>query len=105
MIHARNAWLAGDGYTLVAVYAGSPGADPSIGRFAVIRQNEIFGLQYEPPDIVDAGKIGAVEITRAPRGRSRETTAQYGRLAFVSANGTRGVFDLTGDRVRITARP
>jgi hypothetical protein len=105
LINPKNAWLASDGYTLVAVYAGSPGADPSIGRFAVIRQSAIFGLQYEPPDIVDAGKIGAVKITRAPRGRSRETTAQYGHLAFVSANGTRGVLDLTGDRVRFTARP
>ena len=105
LIHARNAWLASDGYTLVAVYAGSPGIDPSIGRFVIVRQNEIFGVQYAPDDTVDVGRVGAVRITRAPRGRSRETTAQYGQLAFVSANGTRGVLDLTGDRVRITARP
>ena len=105
LINPKNIWLVSDGYTLVAVYAGSPGEDPTIGRFAIIRQNPIFGVQYEPPDLVDVGRVGAVKITRAPRGRSRETTAQYGRLAFVSANGTRGFLELTGDRVRITARP
>jgi hypothetical protein len=105
LINVKNAWLVSDGYTLVAVYAGSPGADSSIGRFAIIRQNAIIGVQYEPPDIVDVGRVGAIKITRAPRGRSRETTAQHGQLAFVSANGTRGILDLTGDRVRITARP
>jgi hypothetical protein len=101
----KNAWLVSDGYTLVAVYAGSPGIDPSIGRFVIVRQNAIFGVQYAPDDTVDVGRVGAVRITRAPHGRSRETTAQYGQLAFVSANGTKGVLDLTGDRVRITARP
>ena len=101
MIKVKNAWLVSDGYTLVAVYAGSSGDDPSIGRFAIVRQNDIFGVQYNPPDIVDVGRIGAVKITRAPQGRSRETSAQRGQLSFVSKNGTRGVLELTGDRVRI----
>jgi hypothetical protein len=105
VLAVKNAWLVSDGYTLVAVYAGSPGIDPSIGRFGIIRQNAIFGVQYEPPDLVDVGRVGALKITRAPRGRSRETTAQYGRLNFVAANGTKGVIELTGDRVRITTRP
>jgi hypothetical protein len=104
VINPKSAWLVSDGYTLVAVYAGAPGEDPSLGRFAIIRQNEIFGIQYEPPDIVDVGKVGAVKITRAPRGKSRETSAQKGRLHFVAANGTKGVLDLTGDRVRVTRR-
>lgn len=104
-LKVKNAWVVSDGYTLVAVYAGSPGEDPSIGRFAIVRQNAIFGVQYKPPDLVDVGRVGAVRITRAPRGRSRETTAQRGRLAFVSANGTRGFLELTDDRVRITKRP
>jgi len=103
VIKPKNAWIVSDGYTLVAVYAGSPGADPSRGRFAIIRQNLIFGIQYNPPEIVDLGKVGPIRITRAPHGVSRETTAQHGELAFVAANGTKGVLDLYGDRVRITA--
>jgi hypothetical protein len=105
LINPKNAWIVSDGYTLVAVYAGSPGEEPAIGRLAIVRQNEIFGVQYAPPDLVDVGRVGAVKITRSPRGRSRETTAQRGRLAFVAADGTKGVLELAGDHVRITARP
>jgi hypothetical protein len=105
VLAVKNGWLVSDGYTLVAVYAGSPGIDPSIGRFGIIRQSAIFGVQYYPPELVDVGRVGALKITRAPRGRSRETTAQYGRLTFISANGTKGVIELTGDHVRITSRP
>jgi hypothetical protein len=104
-INPKNGWIVSDGYTLVAVYAGSPGGDPAIGRFAIIRQNALLGGQYAPNDTVDVGRVGPVKITRAPRGRSRETTAQYGRLAFVAADGTKGVLDLKGDRIRITRRP
>jgi hypothetical protein len=105
VMNPKNGWLVSDGYTLVAVYAGSPGEHPSRGRFLVIRQNAIFGVQYFPPDdIVNIEKVGAIKITHAPRGRSRETSAQTGRIAFVSTNGTRGVLDLRTDRVRITHR-
>jgi hypothetical protein len=104
VINPKNAWLVSDGYTLVAVYAGSPGVSPSIGRFAIVRQNEIFGIQYYPVDLVDVGHVGAIRITGAPRGRSRETTAQRGTLSFVAADGTRGVLELDRDHVRITAR-
>lgn len=103
VLKPKNAWLVSDGYTLVAVYAGSPGEDASLGRFGIVRQNLIFGIQY-PPDIVDAGRIGAVRITSAPRGRSRESSAQHSLLHFVSADGTRGVLELTGDRVRFVTR-
>lgn len=103
VLKVKNAWVVSDGYTLVAVYAGSPGEGRSLGRFAIVRQNAIFGVQYNPPDIVDVGRVGAVKITRAPRGRSHETDAQHGELAFVSKNGTRGVLELTGDRVRISS--
>ena len=48
LINPKNAWLVSDGYTLVAVYAGSPGEDPSIGRFAIVRQNAIFGVAVLP---------------------------------------------------------
>ena len=104
VINPKNGWLVSDGYTLIAVYAGSPGEDPSLGRFVIVHQNLIFGIQYLPDDIVNVGRVGAIKITRAPRGRSRETSAQTGRIAFVSTNGTRGVLDLRTDRVRITHR-
>jgi hypothetical protein len=104
LIKVRNAWLVSDGYTLVAVYAGSAGNDHSIGRFAIIRQNLIFGVQYEPPDLVDVRKAGALKITSAPQGASRETTAQHGRLFFGSARGTKGVLELIGDHVRVVRR-
>lgn len=105
LINPENAWLVGDGYTLVAVYAGSPGVDPPLGRFAIIRQNAIFGVQYEPPELVDVGRVGAVRIIHPPRGRSRETTAQHGKLAFVSENGTKGFLNLRNDRIQFTRRP
>ncbi len=104
LIKVKNAWVVSDGYTLVAVYAGTAGNLHTNGRFAIIRQNAIFGVQYEPPDVIDVRRAGALKITGAPRGASRETSAQRGELTFVSANGTRGVLDLSGDRVRITAR-
>jgi hypothetical protein len=104
LIKVKNAWVVSDGYTLVAVYAGTAGNNHRNGRFAIIRQNAIFGVQYEPPDLIDVRRAGALKITSAPRGASRETSAQRGKLAFVSANGTRGVLELTGDHVRVTAR-
>lgn len=104
LIKVRNTWLVSDGYTLVAVYAGTAGNNPTVGRFAIIRQNAIFGVQYEPPDLVDVRKARGLKITRGPRGASRETTAQRARLAFVSANGTKGFLDLNADRVRVTSR-
>lgn len=104
LITVKNAWLLSDGYTLVAVYAGRAGNDSSIGRFAIVRQNLIFGIQYNPPDVVDVRKAGALKITEAPRGASHETTAQHGKLVFVSARGTKGVLELTGDHVEITRR-
>ena len=103
LIKVTNAWLVSDGYSLVAVYAGSQGNSPSLGRFAVIRQNLIFGIQYEPPDLIDVPKAGALKITRAPHGAAHETSAQRGKLSFSSARGIKGVLDLRTDHVRITA--
>jgi len=102
VINPKNAWIVSDGYTLVTVYAGSPGASPSRGRFAVVRQNAIFGIEYDPPDLVDIPKAGALKITGWPHGADRETTAQRGRLTFISARGVKGVLDLRGDRVHVT---
>ena len=104
VIRVKNAWLVSDGYTLVAVYAGTAGNNLSDGRFAIIRQNAIFGVQYEPPDLINVRRARGLRITGWPRGASRETSAQRGELSFVSENGTKGVLDLGVDRVRVTAR-
>jgi hypothetical protein len=103
LIRAKNAWLASDGFTLVAVYAGNQGNRSSRGRFAIVRQNVIFGVQYAPLVLVDVPRAGALRIVRAPHGRSRETTAQRGRLHFASTRGVTGVLDLRTDRVGITS--
>ena len=102
LVNVENAWLVSDGYSLVAVYAGTAGNDASIGRFAVIRQNLMFGVQFTP-DLISIPNAGALKITGGPNGRGHETSAQRGRLTFTSARGTKGVLDLRGDRVRVTA--
>jgi hypothetical protein len=101
LIRVKNGWLVSDGYTLVAVYAGIAGNDSSKGRFAVVRQNEIFGIQYGQPDLVDLGKIRAVKISGGPTGKAQETSAQHGVLRFSAADGTTGIFSLVGDRARL----
>lgn len=102
LITVQNGWLVSDGYTLVVVYAGSQANDHHRGLFVVVHQNEIFGVQYEPFDTVSTGKTGTLRIVKTRWGN--DTSAQHGRLAFVSADGTRGVLELLGDRVRITHR-
>jgi len=104
LIKVTNAWIVSDGYTLVAVYAGSAGHDSSIGRLAILRINEIFGIEYEPPDLVDVGTIGALKITTAPQGAASETSAQHGQLGFTAADGSKGLLELRGDHVRILTR-
>jgi hypothetical protein len=99
LIRVRNAWLVSDGRTLVAVYAGEAGNDPATGRFVVVRQNLVFGNQWE--DVVPAGRAGAVELTQVPLGAAVETSAQHGDLSFVSAGGRTGVLHLATDTVAI----
>jgi hypothetical protein len=96
LIRVKNGWLASNGRTLVAAYAGEAGNDPSVGRFVIIRQNLVFGIQTR--DIVDAGQTGAVHITSAPTGRSVETSAQHADLSFSSASSS-GVLHLSTDTI------
>jgi hypothetical protein len=99
LMRVRNAWLVSDGRTLVAVYAGEAGNDPAKGRFVVVRQNLVFGNQWE--DVVAAGRTGAVELTQVPLGEAVETSAQRGDLSFVSAGGRTGVLHLATDTVAV----
>jgi hypothetical protein len=91
-----NAWLVSNGATLLAVYAGADGRDPSKGRFVIVRQNILAGVQTQK--VVDVPGAGALAITDAPLGQAVESTAQRGRLAFRGSAGKSGVLDLATDR-------
>ena len=88
----RNGWLVSNGATLVAVYAGADPRDSTKGRFVIVRQNLVAGVQTQK--VVDVPGAGALAITDAPTGQGVETTAQRGRLAFHGAAGKSGVLDL-----------
>ncbi len=45
VLEPSNGWLVSDGRTLVAVYAGAAGGDPSVGRVVVVRQDLAAGTQ------------------------------------------------------------
>ena len=63
LLRVRNGWLVSDGRTLVAVYAGAAGDDPSVGRLVVVRQDLAAGRQTVRT--VDAGATGALAIAAA----------------------------------------
>ena len=92
VLEPGNAWLVSNGATLVAVYAGADARNPSTGRFVIVRQNLLAGVQTQK--VVDVPGAGALAITDAPIGQGVETTAQRGRLAFHGASGKSGVLDL-----------
>ena len=96
VLDAGNAWLVSNGVTLVAVYAGAAGDDPSHGRFVIVRQNLASGIQTE--DVVDVPGAGALAIVDAPRGEGVETSAQHAQLGFHGSNGKAGMLDLSTDR-------
>ncbi|HEY2311947.1 MAG TPA: hypothetical protein VGH46_12640 [Gaiellaceae bacterium] len=73
VLRVRNGWLASDGRTLVAVYAGSAGDDPSVGRLVVVRQNLVSGNQTVR--IVAPDTTGALAIAGAPLGLLAKTAA------------------------------
>ena len=68
VLRMRNGWLMSDGRTLVAVYAGAAGNDPSVGRLVVVRQNLASGAQTVR--IADAGATGPSRSRRLLSARS-----------------------------------
>jgi hypothetical protein len=88
VLRVRNGWLVSDGRTLVAVYAGAAGFDPSVGRLVIVRQDLVAGRQTVRT--LDAGPTGALTITAAPLGRAVETSAQTGSIR-VQAAGRRAL--------------
>lgn len=96
VLQVRNGWLVSDGRTLVAVYSGGAGNDPSVGRLVIVRQDLVAGRQTVRT--VDAGPTGALTIAGAPLGGSVETSAQTGGLSLRNAGGKVLHLDLgTGD--------
>jgi hypothetical protein len=97
LLQARNGWLVSDGKTLVAVYAGAAGNDPSVGRLVIVRQDLVAGKQTIR--VVDGGPTGALTITAAPLGSSVETSAQTGGIRGQTAGGRSLTLDLGTDTV------
>jgi hypothetical protein len=85
VLRVRNGWLVSDSTTLVAVYAGAAGNDPSVGRLVIVRQDLVAGRQTVRT--LDAGLSGALTITSAPLGSAVETSAQTGSLRVRTAGG------------------
>jgi len=98
-LRVRNDWLVSNGTTLVAVYAGEAGNDPSVGSFAIVRQNVVFGYQTET--YIDVPGVGAAAITSAPTGRAVATSAQHADLGFSTKSGAHGIFHLATDRAEL----
>jgi hypothetical protein len=96
VLEPANAWLVSNGATLVAVYAGADPRDPTNGRFVIVRQNLVAGVQTQK--VVDVPGAGALAITDAPSGAAVVTSAQRGRLVFHGSAGKAGVLDLATDR-------
>jgi hypothetical protein len=97
VLHVRNGWLVSDGRTLVAVYAGAAGSDPSVGRLVIVRQDLATGSQTVRT--VDTGTTGALAITAAPLGRTVERSAQRGSLGLRGVGGRVLRLDLSSGRV------
>jgi hypothetical protein len=97
LLRERNGWLVSDGKTLVAVYAGAAGDNPSVGRVVIVRQNLVVGGQTVR--VVNAGPTGGLTIAEPPLGRTVETSAQTGRLRLRSSGGRLLILDLGSDEV------
>jgi hypothetical protein len=97
IVRVRNGWLVSDGKTLVAVYAGAAGDDPTIGRVVIVRQNLLAGRQTV--HTVEAGRTGGLTVASAPLGSAVETSAQSGTLRLRTTEGRLLTFDLGSEKV------
>ncbi|MFL5960517.1 MAG: hypothetical protein ACJ75G_09655 [Gaiellaceae bacterium] len=95
MLDAQNGWLASDGKSLVAVYAGAAGNDPSVGRVVIVRQDLVAGRQTV--QTVDAAETGNLTIASAPLGTSAETLVQTATIRLRTADGRALTLDLATD--------
>jgi hypothetical protein len=97
LLQEKNGWLVSNGKTLVAVYAGAAGGDPSTGRVVIVRQYLASGKQTV--STLDARGTGALTIATAPLGASVETTAQTGGIHLRTSGGRLLALDLGAARL------
>ncbi len=98
VIAETNGWLVSNGFTLVAVYAGSAADDPTQGRVVIVRQDLRSGSQTMK--IVDTGATGPLTVTSdAPTGAAVETAALTGRIPLATSHGTVVKLNLGTDTV------
>jgi hypothetical protein len=101
LLHVRNGWLVSDGRTLVAVYAGADGEDPSVGRLVIVRQDLRAGSQTVRT--IDAGPTGALTIAAAPLGSLVERSAQTGAIRLRTGGGRVLILDLSSSTLTRTS--
>jgi hypothetical protein len=92
VIAVSNAWEVSDGSSLVAVYAGSSGPDPSNGIFVIVRESFPAGRQTITSVAIPGS--GAATITNAPTGI---TNAQASDIPFITETGAKGALHLSND--------
>ena len=100
MLTFTNGWFVNNGKTLVAIYAGAAGNNPSDGRLVILRQNELLGTQTLR--IVNVSGAGALTIVSAPLGASVETTAQKAAISFRASTGARGTLNLGNGKLTVS---
>lgn len=91
VIQVSNSWTVSDGNTLVAVYAGQAGDNPTNGRFVIVRQTKAGAQTVSQVDVPGAG---TVTIGNAPSGSSDQSQI---KLPFDTASGGSGTLNLAND--------
>ena len=85
ILRVKSGWLVSDGRTLVAVYAGAAGHNPSLGRLVIVRQN--LGAGRQTVRTLDARGTGALTVAAPSLGSAAEPLAQLGRIRLRTAGG------------------
>jgi len=101
LIRVQNRWLAGNGRSVIDVYAGERGDNPDVGMFVVYRTYEPFGFVTRDRDIYLPAGTRAARITKAPLGKKGAATAMLAKLRFKTKSGATGILNLDGDSVTL----
>jgi hypothetical protein len=99
LIRVQNRWLAGNGRSVIDVYAGEEGDNPDVGMFVVYRTYGAFGVLTRDRWIYLAPGTRAAKITKAPLGKKAAAKAMLAKLRFQTKSGAAGTLDLDGDVV------
>jgi hypothetical protein len=101
LIRVQNHWLAGNGRSVIDVYAGSRGDDSQTGMFVVYRTYSYFGVLTRDRWLFLAHGTGPARITAAPLGKKAADKAMRAKVRFKTKNGTTGTLDLDGDVITL----